>query len=98
MTHFWAFCLFERVTEVGGVQVREVTTILHGGRLLQQLVVVAGLLQNSSMSDGYELINLLSKQSALRVLLMHFKMMISMQISLTVVLYCHPLSQSLIAK
>ncbi len=39
MTRFWAFCLFERVTVVGGVQVREATTILHGGRLLQQLVV-----------------------------------------------------------
>ena len=39
MTCFWAFCLFEQVTEVGGVQVREATTILCGGRLLQQLVV-----------------------------------------------------------
>src|SRR5258705_12927148 len=39
MTHFWTFRLFEQVTGVGGVQVREATTILHGGRLLQQLVV-----------------------------------------------------------
>src|SRR5258707_5329174 len=39
MTCFWAFHLFEQVTEVGGVQVREATTILCGGRLLQQLVV-----------------------------------------------------------
>jgi len=37
---------------------------------------IAGLLQNSSISDGYELINLLSEQSSIRVLLMHFKMMI----------------------
>ena len=39
MTCFWAFRLFEQVTVVGGVQVREATTILCGGRLLQQLVV-----------------------------------------------------------
>src|SRR5258708_29666584 len=39
MTCFWAFRLFEQVTEVGGVQMREATTILCGRRLLQQLVV-----------------------------------------------------------
>src|SRR5260370_32955177 len=39
MTCFWAFCLFEQLHELDGVQMREPTTILHGGRLLQQLVV-----------------------------------------------------------
>ena len=53
---------------------------------LQQLFVVedsfsswlwiVGLLQNSSISDGCELINIQSEQSFIRVLLMHFKMMI----------------------
>src|SRR5260370_887365 len=55
-------------------------------RSLQQLFVVedsfsswlwiVGLLQNSSISDGCELINIQSEQSFIRVLLMHFKMMI----------------------
>ena len=36
MTRFWAFRLFERIHDVQG---REPTTILRGGRLLQQLVV-----------------------------------------------------------
>ena len=36
MTHFWAFRLFEQIHDVQG---REPTTILRGGRLLQQLVV-----------------------------------------------------------
>ncbi len=39
MTCFWAYRLFERLLEVNGVQEREPTTILHGGHLLQQLVV-----------------------------------------------------------
>ena len=39
MTRFWAFRLFERMHELDGVQEREPTTIIRGGRLLQQLVV-----------------------------------------------------------
>ena len=39
MTRFWAYRLFERLLEVNGVHEREPTTILRGGRLLQQLVV-----------------------------------------------------------
>ncbi len=39
MTRFWAFRLFERMHEPNGVQEREPTTIIRGGRLLQQLVV-----------------------------------------------------------
>ncbi len=59
---------------------------------------IVGLLQNSSISDGCELINIQSKQSFIRVLLMHFKMMIwVLQISLAIVLCCHPASQALIA-
>src|SRR5258707_15875169 len=52
MTCFWAFHLFEQVTEVGGVQVREATTILCGGRLLQQLVVDCWAVSRSATCTG----------------------------------------------
>src|SRR5258705_3362811 len=97
MTHFWTFRLFEQVTGVGGVQVREATTILHGGHLLQQLVVDCWASAEQLNLRWLQTHQLPFDLSFIKALLMHSKMTISIHIRLVDVLYCHPASLALIA-